>query len=251
MGMKPVGCVLPKRSPSMALAPAHRRQQGGLRGAVIAAASYTGVFRVPHPRGRRREASTLSAGSSIRMPGPFVLVRHEQCDFLTSSTGRERPDDCGELINDPTFIAYASVSGVVPVLQPKQPASPEPVWANEVRRLAGVLADLGLQEIGRRRCRMRLSGPQPAVWAGDSITIPNHWKGAVSDARYDPEGYVVRARTREIGWQLYALGGLIAMRECLTLIERSDVHSYVDAAWSGVGVPASIGVRAWLWETVA
>lgn len=133
------------------------------------------------------------------------------------------------------------------MLQSKQPASPEPGWGNEVRRLAGVLAALGLQEIGRRRSRMRLSGPPPTVWSGDGITIPDRWESAVSDARYDPEGYVVRTRTREIGWQLYALGGLVAMRGCLSLIERSDVHSYVDAAWSGIGIPASVGVRAWLW----
>ena len=137
------------------------------------------------------------------------------------------------------------------MLQPKQPASPEPIWGNEVRRLAGVLAALGLQEIGRRRCRMRLSGPQPAVWSGDGITIPDHWEGAVSDARYDPEGYVIRMRTREIGWQLYALGGLVAMRGCLALIERSDVHAYVDAAWKGIGISASAGVRAWLWISEA
>lgn len=137
------------------------------------------------------------------------------------------------------------------MLQLKQPALPEPVWGNEVRRLAGVLAALGLQEIGRRRCRMKLSGPQPAVWSGDGLTIPDHWESAVSDALYDPEGYVVRMRTREIGWQLYALGGLVAMRGCLTLIERSDVHSYVDAAWKGIGIPASAGVRAWLWTMEA
>ena len=125
-------------------------------------------------------------------------------------------------------------------MQPlKQPASLKPAWDHEVRRLGGVLAAITLQEIERRRFRGTLPGSRPAFRSGDFVTIPSPWASALTDARHDPEGYVVRVRVREIGWRLCALGGLDAMRECLAAIENEDTVSYVDAAWAGIGVSAS------------
>lgn len=114
-----------------------------------------------------------------------------------------------------------------------------PAWDHAVRRLSDALAAIGLQEIERRRCRMTLLGPQPAFRSGDLVTIPSHWASAVAGARHDPEGYVVRVRVREIGWQLCALGGLDAMQACLAAIENDRTVAYVDAAWAGIGISAN------------
>lgn len=119
--------------------------------------------------------------------------------------------------------------------QLKQSAAVTPTWTEEAQRLADVLEAITAHEIKRRLGRAVPWGPQRVF----SIAIPDHWDNAVADARFDPEAYVFRVRVREIGWQLYALGGLHAMRECCAAIQNDDALSHVDAAWTGIGVAAN------------
>lgn len=121
--------------------------------------------------------------------------------------------------------------------QSKQPA-PAPAWRDEAKRLAAVLESIGRRETERRQRQAAPdAGLRPLYRSAELTTFPSRWDTALEAARRDPAACIDRLHVREIGWFLYSMGDLEAMRDCAEAIERGSTRSYVDAAWDGIGVP--------------
>lgn len=112
-----------------------------------------------------------------------------------------------------------------------------PAWYPQAHRLAAVLETIGARELERHRLAPASSRTIALFKPCDPDAIPGLWEVALEDVRSDPAAFVDRRRVREVGWQLYALGGLDAMRGCADMIESGATLSYVDAAWEGIGPP--------------
>lgn len=121
--------------------------------------------------------------------------------------------------------------------------SQPPAWHVEAQRLAPVLESIGRREMKRRAEREAAAPPRtgklfpPPFVLPDPATIPNRWESLLELAERDPAAAVDRLHARDIGWRLYAMGDVDAMRDCLDLIESGAALSYVDAAWDGIGAP--------------
>jgi hypothetical protein len=116
-----------------------------------------------------------------------------------------------------------------------------PAWHAHAQHLAGVLEEICVRE-AEREAERRRAAPRPAepprlVRSSHLTVVPSRWGTAREEAQRDPGAYVDRVRVREIGWQLYALGGLDATTACADMLKRGTTLSYVDAAWDGIGPP--------------
>lgn len=111
-----------------------------------------------------------------------------------------------------------------------------PVWHVEAQRLAPLLESIGRRETERRCAAPSRPGPRKR-WVSRDYALTSRWDDALELAERDPAAAVDRLHVREIGWQLYAMGDVGAMRDCLDLVEDATALSYVGAAWDGIGVP--------------
>jgi len=90
-----------------------------------------------------------------------------------------------------------------------------PAWHAHAQHLAGVLEEICVRE-AEREAERRRAAPRPAepprlVRSSHLTVVPSRWGTAREEAQRDPGAYVDRVRVREIGWQLYALGGLVQL----------------------------------------